>query len=430
MTGPTSSTPNMTVREPTAEELAIQQERQDDLDAGTGIEDTDAGNRGGGNANPDDGGAPAEPEPGQRVVIQKSPSDVARDQIAKRFRREEETPFNGDMTDQGNLYGDVARTLEEPDDGSSIVGERMETQPPAATEPAKKTYTIKVRGKDVTLTEDEILERASKVEAADSYLAESREILDGAKAIRAERASSDLRRPEGQNGAQDDGLNHSDPDDGQRPGPDFKSVVEKIQFGDPEEAARELQTLIDQRASSKANEGHIARLFNNDLAKSQQALRDFEAKNPTLANDKIAAVVLEQTMYDIYREDIQKLGVVDEAQIPTDPKTLANWHRFYRVNGHDVRSTPDALNEAKARYENWRGVSAPAATQGQQPKPAAQRQGAPRINVNVDRTERRAAIPNQPSRSAAPRPNQTTQAQTRADPSDTIAKMRRARGQV
>lgn len=426
----TSSNPAVTTREPTAEELAEQQDRQDNLDAGVGIEDGD-------HSNPDTGAAmepehPAEPEPGQRVVIQKSPADVARDAIAKRFRREEETPFNGDMTDRANLYGDVARTYEDPEPGASMVGERMETgdgdgDPPA---PQPKMYTIKVRGKEITLTEDEVLERASKVEAADSYLAESREILDAAKQVRAERTSSDHHRPDDRNGAQDDGLNVSDPERGQRPGPDFKSVVEKIQFGDPEEAARELEDLVDRRASSKAQEGHIARLFNNDLAKSQQALRDFTAKNADLANDPNAAVIIERTMYDIYREDIRKLGVVDEAQIPTDPKTLANWHRFYRVHGHDVRGTADALNEAKARYENWRGVStSKGATPATPSNPAAKPAGAPRVNVNVDRTARRAAIPNQPTRAAAPRPNPTTP-QTRADPSSIIAKMRKARGQV
>ena len=368
-----------------------------------------------------------DPETDQPVRM--SPGDNAREAIAKRFRRAESVPFNGDPNDPEMLYGDVARTHQEPEpdvDETIISGDRREQRPePQKTEQQQQPQKRKliIRGQEVHLTDDEILARAAMVTAADSYLEEARSILNEAKTVKAERAGQRPQHPEDRSGTQDGELDPPTDDNGARhPESRTREVVEKIQFGDPEEAAAELDRLIDERADKKTDERQLKRLLDNDLSKSQKALKDFVAANPELNGDKMAARAIEQTLYDIYEEDIVKLGVVDADKIPTDPKAKAEWHRFYRVHGHPVRTAAEALEEAKTRVMRWRGNPAPAQQQQQRKAPD-------RVDVNVNRTERRAAIPNNPSRSVSPRPDSAS-APKATSRSDVIANMRKARGQV
>lgn len=375
----------------------------------------------------DEGGRRQEPQarrderadPETNEPVRQSPGDSAREAIAKRFRRPDQVPFNGDINDPEMTMGDVAREQIDPDEGDSAVGRRQEPQPRQQQEQPQKRKLI-VRGQELELTDDEILARAAKVTAADSYLEEARSLLEEAKNVKAERNSQTPRHPVGRNDTQDDERDDDHSADARHPETSMREVVDAIQFGDPEEASRRLEDAIDKRADKKAEERQLTRLMNNDLAKSQKALKDFVAANPELEKDKMAARAIESTLYDIYEEDIIKLGVADPDQIPKDPVGKANWHRFYRVHGHPVRSAAEALEEAKTRVMRWRGPTNNS-QQNNQPAPKA----SPR--VNVDRTERRAAIPNSPQRSVSPPQPQVQQTSSR---SSVIASMRKARGQI
>lgn len=417
---PTPPNVNLATTELTDEMREAELARGDEVEAGRGTEDADVD---AGDAVTREARVPGEEQRQEPAPRQMSPSDAAREAIANKFKRPGAViPFDGDMTKPENLYGEVASEQLEPDPDAPEPGvpqDRTARAEPERAEP--RMITRVVRGKSVTRSEDEWLELASKVDAADSYLEESRALLQDAKSIRAERAGRDPQHPEGQTSTQDDGQESDRTEQARHPGPDLKSVVEKIQFGDPEEAARELGQVIASEATKQANEGHISRLIQNDLARSQKALSDFLTANAELAKDKTASVVIENNIYDIFREEIQKLGI-EEAQIPKDPKSLADWHRFYRVHGHPVSNTPDVLKQAKGRFDEWRGASP-------QPKPAVRREGAPaRVAVNVERTDRRMAIPNQPSRAVAPR-RDAQQAPAKSKSSDVVAEMRRSRGQ-
>jgi hypothetical protein len=363
---------------------------------------------------------PAEPEPRVKPK-QMSPLDEKRLAMAERFKRPdlETAPFDGDLTRAENLYGSVAAEQLEVDPDAPEPGVPAARQAPAQEE--DRPHVIKVRGKELRLTTAELLERASKVEAADSYLAESRDLLEQAKSVRSGRTAADPQHPEDDNRARDDGLDSDNRQETRRPGIDLTEVVEQIQFGDPKEAAERLAQAIDQVATRQVNEGHVARLVSNDLARSKAALKAFTDANPDIAADPLASNLIENLVYSIYRDEIKALGV-DEAQIPQDPKALADWHRLYRVHGHTVSKADDVLNKAKSRFEQWRGVSP-------QPAKPAPRKEAPRVAVNVDRTERRMAIPVQPSRGVAPRRDAAPVAQESSRKS-AVQEMRRARGQI
>lgn len=413
--------PNMTIKPFTPEmEDALLNAEAEKL-AGRGVEDgADAGDAGAADL-PEQGRV--EPEAGERKTVQASPQDLKRAAIAARFKPgAEPVPFDGDMTRPENMYGTAAAEQLEPEptaEGDAILGDAQQQEP----EPQPQMITRVVRGKNITKSLDEWLQLATKVDAADSYLEEGRSLLEDAKTLKATRAGQDAQHPERQSGAQDDGQGGDRQNDPQHP-EDLNGLVEQLQFGDPKEAARLLQEAIQREAGKIAtkvsDEGHQARLFNNDLARSQKDLAAFKAANPDLDSDPIASIAIEKLMYEQYREDIVKLGVVDESQIPSDPRELANWHRFYKVNGHPVRNTPDLLNTAKEKLVAWRGGTS---------KPAPQRTQQPaRVEVNVNRDTRRAAIPLQPTRAVAPRRDAVANPQTKTG-SDVVKDMRRARGQ-
>lgn len=359
-------------------------------------------------------------------VDRRAPADIKRAEIAKRFRRnaggEEDQEFNGDPNDPAMRYGRFgqqpepeANTGTDPDADAAAAAAQAQQQ---QQEPQKKKLVV--RGKELWLTDAEILARAAQVEAADSYLQESKDLLAEARDIRnkARRSGQDPQHPEDQTGAQEDDLNLDTNQDRQHPD-ELEQAIEEIQFGDPKDAAKRIRKVITQTTS----EAQLATLHQQDLDRSRKALTTFMAQNPDLAKDEVANAAMEIYMYDIYREDLTKLGTPED-QIPKNNVELANLHRSIRLKGHSVRTTEQALEDAKTKFNEYRGVK---------PKPALQPQpqnGKPRIEVDVNRTARREVIPQQPTRSVAPRPDAARQAPTTRSRSDIVRDMRRKRGQV
>jgi len=392
--------------------------RTDPINDLAGPPEGDPGPQGNNDDGDNQGGPRGRPKP-----IYMSPSDEMRANIAKRFKRDEEgnVPYNGDPNDPEMQYGKFGRAPEpeaDPQDEPPI-----RQQDPA---PQPKMYTIKVRGKELTLTEDEVLARAAKVEAADSYLEEGRQLLESARAIRkdnGERAPTDPHRPEGRINTQDGLSDPTGQGDPQHPEDELEGAIEEVRYGtDSKEAAQKLRQVISKEADKAADERQLKRLIGNDNAKSTKAMKAFIEANPDLANDQIASQVMEQQIYSIQREELKAMGI-DEAKLPKDNRALAQWHQFQRIHGHPVSSQEEILNKAKDRFVRWKGGVSP------QPQP---RKEAPRVEVNVNRDARRAQLPNQPTRSTAPPPTQTRQNTTGqpADRSSVIANMRKARGQI
>lgn len=409
---------------PTTPPNLNQIDMQDEADAREGIEDVmDDGATGAA----DEGGESGEgdaPQPRQRNEPVLPPGVAKRLAITDNYVRGGVRPFDGDLTRNENVYGDVADENLEVDPDAPEPGVPPAQQEKVAPAPAPRMIQLKIRGKVVEMSEDEVIARAQKVEAADSYLEESRKMLEESARIRAERTGQDPQHPEGQTRTQDDGQDSDQPDQRRTHGPDLKAVIEQIQFGDPDKAAEVLAEAIQKTATTAANEGHVQRLLSSDVARSKLELQAFRDANQDLDKDPIASGIVERMIYDVYRDEIKGLGM-DESQIPADPKTLADWHRFYRVNGHNVSKTSDVLIKAKDRYQSWRGDS-PA--NNEQPKDPPRKE-APRVAVNVDRTERRQAIPQQPTRAVAPRRNEAPTPTPEQSRKSAVADMRRARGQ-
>ena len=156
----------------------------------------------------------------------------------------------------------------------------------------------------------------------------------------------------------------------------------------------------------------------DDLNSAKRHLVTFLEKNADLAKDVIATKAITSIAEEIYVEDLLNTGVPPE-NIPQDSRARAQMHRAARVKGVISRSVTDVLEDAKGRFLKWRGGDASPKTE-----PKSQER------VAVDRTERRMALPNQPSRSARPAAavEQPASGQTRT--SAIIAGMRKSRGQL
>lgn len=355
----------------------------------------------------------------------RSAADGKRADIVARFR--DVRTNNNDAADdvaEINAFANQGlppEMVRAPEPPAPVVEARVEDQqadpeaPPAPRVEAPAKRKVVVRGQTLELTDEEFLAAAQKGLAGEDYLGEAKRKLDEVNALlrdtktRAAPSSPDATHPgapaPGQTAEQP-----APPADPAHSGLDLSQVVEQIQFGDPAKAAELLAQAISTSAAQHSNETLQNERLRNEAARSQRFLKEFEGKNPDLADDPIANAAIERLLYDFQRDDLVKLMAasgVDESRVPTNPNQIAKWHLHYRTEGQSVRDVPTLLKEAAGKVRDWRGP--PKAEPAPPVAPPAPTPAAPRIEVAVDRSKNRASIPQQPTRTVAPRPDAVTQ---------------------
>lgn len=319
---------------------------------------------------PDDGGEPRQPAA--------NPVFTARADIAARFKAQRE---------QRQEQIAAQQTEQLADDTAAATGDTGAVIEQQQAAPAK--FTVKVRHETRELTQDELIAAAQKTLAGDDYLGEARKLLEDAKQVASSRPHQDGTVPATteQQTAQTGDQPHQD---------DNRALAEKVQFGSPDEAAEVIAQLrkagtIDPQAIAKAvyDTQRVT-----DVTKARRSYDKFVSDNEALVNDPIAHAAMEAAFYSGLKSDLRKLGYTDE-QIPQANERLVEAHRFHRIQGQDVRDTSALLEASKQAVEKFRGTG-----NGDNPAPPARKDG--EVRVNLDRTERRNGIPQQPARSAVP----------------------------
>lgn len=384
----------------------------------------------------------------------KSKFDSRRNDIVSRFRA------NRTVDDEANRddISDFAKSGLPPEFAAPVPAlEDERTQPqdgevedaaadtgaaPGAADPAAeqqqqpaalpKTVKVKVFGQERELTLEEVVAHAQIAMASDGLLEASktriREADELLRSVKDKVARTDQpgQHQPGQERAQTDelqpaanGVEHHDTP--------IAKLIEAMQFGDPAEAAVLLENTIQQTSAKASAKAVVEALERSSLqdegARTAKVLADFKAAHPELAADPLASAAIERRVYDIQLEDIKALGV-DPKLLPTEipgvltPGDIATAHRWYRSKGFKVKSPQDMLERATADVLEWRGVK-PTTTEPADPARKAQ----PRVDVSVDRTARRQAIPQQPSRTATPRPDARQQQPATRDRSQVVAEM-------
>jgi hypothetical protein len=367
----------------------------------------------------------------------KSVKDKTRDDIVSRFKADRIT----EKEEAADDITEFARSGMPPefDETNTPVVEQAETeqetaaeQVEASTQPQK--IKVKVRGKEMELTQDELIANAQKALAGESYLEEGKtklkEIEDHLAKLRnpAARVGQDDIHPAVQNQTQTTEQTADTKD--QHPDP-MDKLIETIQFGDPAEAKTQLRDTIAATSKQVVTTELENQRFQDEGARTNKVLQDFRDKHADLAADSKAVAVIETTVLELQKEDLRAIGFdPDKIQTPSGVVTagdIATAHRYYRSKGARLRSPTEMLETARDEYLKWKGIDKTDATVETTDK------AKPRVEVTVDRTARRTAVPQQPSRTVSPKVNQQQPAAARDRSSivqQEIARRNSPRGKV
>lgn len=365
----------------------------------------------------DDNHRPA--EPARPEILEQDP----RATIAARFKklREDKEPpveTTGDFTDPSQVYGQAGKTEEEPPAPPPA------PEPPTA-QPAK--HKVKVNGQEREVTEEEYHAAAQKALAGDDYLEQAKERFNEARRV-LETTRVHVSR---QNPADEPAPTATETDDGtdgqQNPADPLKEAIEQIQYGDPDKAKEVLGKTIAEVATAAVKQVSWEDRVRQDVETDLAAHNDFVKKNEDLAKDPRAAKLIRAELLDGYAEDLRKIGVPDD-KIPTDATQLANLHRGHKLRGAQVRSVAKLLEDAGNSVREFAKIGAPRRETATQtpanPNPE-------RVQVNLNRDDRRRAIPQQPQRAnvqpAQANPAPASQMDSRKA---AVERAKAARGQV
>lgn len=382
--------------------------------------------------------------------------NTRREEIARQIaaqRRGAEQPEDGDP--ESRLAQDELPPYlqAEPEPEPAPVVAKPEQTPPAETPAAK--FTIKVRGKEMEVTQDELIAMAQKNAAGDSYFEDARTAAEEARRalaeIRAERARLETAThpggPDGTQPAADDTATPSIPEP-EHPSPELIAamvpVIEKMQLGSPEEAAAEYAKVLKAETDRiRAEILPTARMVSvndrtqADINNTVRARAEFERANADLVSNEDFTTLMEAQLYREQLSDLRAIGM-DEAKIREQLKKepslgdISRYHQLARVNNLGVRGVEGLMADAKQAVITRLPHFAPQPS-SQTTQPTEPRQpGAPRIEVRVDRAANRQALRPQPTRTGAPAA--VTPAQQQRDITDVrseaIAKQIAARNRV
>lgn len=360
---------------------------------------------------PPQGDAPKPKEPDVPVVLKHDPRAAIADKFKK--SREDKDPgieATGDYNDPTQTYGRHGEApKEEPKEESK---EPPKAELPAP-EPLPTKIKVKIRGEEREVTQEELIAAAQKGLAGDDYVREARKLLeDTEQQVRSSRQHPDATKPA-------PATEPTASDDGSTPADPMKNLVEKIQYGDPDEAAKLLSDTLQGMTEKAVTRTTLNNRVQADVENDKAAGAKFIEANPDLAKDPIATAAVRDRLANGYREDLKKIGVPED-KIPSDVEALASHHRFYKLQGQPVRSVPALLENAKQEYLTWRGP------REQTPTPSPE----PRVEVRVDRTDRKMNVPQQPTRATVPPQLTQSQAPVQTNRSAAVQRARQARGQT
>ena len=377
------------------------------------------------------GGAPHEDAVTPRALPQRRVDP--RDAIAKRFQETRATGEDAAGADDIRAFTNEGMPPEllEAEAADRAAAEAGETgdAPVVPEEPAAPAAKRKltVRGKDVELTDEELLAAAQRGLAGDSYFDEGRRIADEAKA-RLERVDLLLRQteqgvraPAGEHPASETAETRA-PDDSEHPAENpFTELAKTLAYETPEVAGAKLQEVMENMINGSVpkvtKEQLDAERERDELARSRKTLHDVMGENPEIAQDPMAVAAIKTTIARMQLDDIRALGV-DEAVLPKTEAEAGQWHLWYRANGMKVRPMDEILKQGVQSFKTWKGGGAET--------PPAGGKGSPRVVLSDERTRRRQSIQQQPTRTVTPRPD-VSQSQQPRDRSTVVQAMAAAR---
>jgi hypothetical protein len=350
----------------------------------------------------------------ENVTI-RSPKDDTRDMIARNFRQNRAQERQEAVEEERELR-ELAGLPEEfrdqvVDEEPEVVTQRQQPDPDMRRADDTQKFKVKINGEERFLTVDEMTAAAQKALASDDVLGSAKkaaqDILDEARALRneIEGQRTAVLRPAGNQGGEGEGTQpEADQTDQVDP---YEQLVEQLQYGDPKQAAASARQLIEDRARAVSRTEMLQNNRATEHQRSMAALNKFRQENQDLANDEDASAVMRVRLFREQHNDLVKSGL-DPKRLPEfrpeNFDAIANMHLDARAFGVGVRDIPTLLNAAKegylGKFGGQRTQPNPDTGQGEQRQQQQQNKG---VTVEVNRTERRQAIAQQPTRTVAPR---------------------------
>lgn len=200
-------------------------------------------------------------------------------------------------------------------DTEAVADAPSEEEVPAEEESAAepKRYKIKVNGKELELTEAQLIERAQKIEAADEYLRQAAEAKRRVAETESQPAvpavdEAELRR-------------RQDEED--------RALVRAIQVGTEEEAAAALRKLREQASARPSlSRDDVSRTIDERLA-FNNAIERFSAEYNDVWNDPI----------------LKKIALDRDAQLLKEGDQRQYWDRYSQI-GEEIRTWKQSLAPA------------------------------------------------------------------------------------
>lgn len=191
----------------------------------------------------------------------------------------------------------------------------------APTSTEAKRYRIKVNGKELELTEAQLIERAQKIEAADEYLrqaAEARRKLE--QIARPEVDEAEIRR-------------RQDEED--------RALVRAIQVGTEEEATVALRKLREQTSARPSlSRDDVSRTIDERLA-FNQAIEKFSSEYNDVWSDPI----------------LKKIALDRDAQLLKEGDQRSYWERYSTI-GEEIRTWKQSIAPAPKPAETTMATKA------------------------------------------------------------------------
>jgi len=371
----------------------------------------------------------------------------AREQIAENMkrRRQESEEEAGEIVQ--NEMGEyippfVARQQAEAD----AEAEATKTAEQASNDNQPRTYTLKVRGNDIPVASRAELLKLAEVEdeEAEDYTDQqlikfaqkhiaTAQILDEAKqAKKSARVQARDEDGDTQPGLENTGTEDHDADNDNEPHQPVdrhRQAIEKIQFGDPEEAATAFREAVADGVRETVAEDRFNKRLTNVQAIISKESKAFEEANADIMQDTdFADLVYNRAVVAQIKQDLVGQGLHPE--------------NVDRVVGNDIRSAMNAYvtiaADGRVRVRPPNQVFAAAAQTIRQkfnrPAPAGktptnQTRTAVATNTLASRRDAKRQLTPQPSRASAPQPTKLATGQTPAARSNVVANMRKQRGQ-
>lgn len=266
---------------------------------------------------------------------------------------------------------------------------------PTPAAPPERMIKLKVRGESVELPESEVIARAQKNDAADTYLTEARQLLEDAK--KTARQPEPARTEPAPQPVKEDRI---------------AKAVEAIQTGaDPAEVKLLLDQEIDDRVNASIEKSRQTETVQSQVhafdAEVDQGYDAVRKEYPGLANDVISTNVvvslaggmegelvarfLETDANDATKSAFAQAGITAESVRRYPPQDAHALFKDMHLKGYQLPPPSAVIRAAGKTVAEWK----PGATQPAAPQPETK-------PVVLDRTARKDAI-QQPERASIPR---------------------------